>query len=372
MSSHLPRDLDVLVVGGGPAGAACAIRLAHGGARVAVVEASDFSHFRVGETLDASLGPLLLRLGIRIEQQEWSVPCTGVAAAWGRPDATRRPSMLNPYGRGWRVDRKTFDAALFAQARTAGATAIPRCRFVSAQRHAGSWTFELDTGIRRPTGRARWIVAATGRTASTPLSPGRPRHWIDRLIGLALRDDGAAHRDAGAPDTVLVEATPQGWWYSVCVPDGARVALFFTDSDLLPKGNRERSAFLLNEFDHGPLTRSACEFAAAAIAQHRWTGFDARSSLQRFAMSDGWVAVGDALMAFDPLCGRGIGEAIGSGIEVGDWLLNSHAGEPEPAAVPAWIADAAIRFNHYRSERLATYSQETRWPASRFWERRRA
>jgi flavin-dependent dehydrogenase len=358
------RDLDVLVVGGGPAGAACAIRLARGGARVAVVEASDFSHFRIGETLDPALAPLLKRLGVRIDAQPWSAPCNGVAAAWGRPTATQRPSMLNPYGRGWRVDRRTFDRILFEHAHSAGAMASLGCRFVAAQRHAGAWTFWLETAARRTSGRARWIVAATGRAARTPLAPGR--QWVDRLIGLAVRDDATEHTPT--PEGALVEATPHGWWYSVRVPDGARVAVFFTDSDLLPRGKRDRPAFLRDALDHAPLTRSACAFAAAAIAQHRWTGFDARSSLQRFAVSDGWVAVGDALMAFDPLCGRGIGEAIGSAVAAGDWLLETRIGDPE--AVPAWVVDAANRFNRYRGERLATYGQETRWPSAPFWQRR--
>jgi flavin-dependent dehydrogenase len=366
MSARASLELDVLVIGGGPAGAACAIRLAQGGARVAVVEASDFSQFRIGETLDPSLAPLLRQLGVRIDEQQWSAPCTGVTAAWGRPHAAQRSSMLSPYGRGWRVDRKAFDHTLFEHARSAGAVASLGCRFVSAQRHAGAWTFALEAATRRSNGRARWIVAATGRAAHTPLAPGRRRQWIDRLIGLAVRDDGAEH--ANAPEAALVEATPHGWWYSVCVPDGARVAVFFTDADLLPRGKRDRPAFLRDALDQAPLTRSACTFAAAAIAQHRLTGFDARSSLQRFAMSDGWVAVGDALMAFDPLCGRGIGEAIGSAIAASDWLLQADTGDCE--AVPGWVVDAANRFNRYRGERLATYGQETRWPSAPFWQRR--
>jgi flavin-dependent dehydrogenase len=367
-----PRDLAVLVVGGGPAGAACAIRLAQAGARVAVVEASDFSRFRVGETLEASLGPRLLDLGIRVEGQDWAAPCSGVAAAWGHPTAARRPSMLNPYERGWRVERRAFDRALFCQAHGAGAAAYLRCRFVSAERDAGIWTFWLDGTARRMSGRARWIVAATGRTARTPLAPPGPRRWIDHLIGFALREDAPEHRPVPVPESALVEATPHGWWYSVRVPDGTRIALFFTDSDLLPAGRRERAAFLLDALDRAPLTRSACRFAAAMIAAQRWIGFDARSSLQRCAVADGWVAAGDALMAFDPLCGRGVGEAIGSGIAVADWLIASLDGAPAPDAIPAWITDAATRFNRYRGERLATYGAETRWPTSPFWQRRRS
>ncbi|MGB2975802.1 MAG: FAD-dependent oxidoreductase, partial [Phycisphaerae bacterium] len=38
MDSMIGRDVDVLVVGGGPAGASCALHLARGGARVALLD----------------------------------------------------------------------------------------------------------------------------------------------------------------------------------------------------------------------------------------------------------------------------------------------------------------------------------------------
>ena len=79
MSGDTPLDLDVLVIGGGPAGSACAIRLARGGARVAIVEASEFSRFRIGETIAPSVRPLLAQFGVEAgDDCDWSAPSTGV------------------------------------------------------------------------------------------------------------------------------------------------------------------------------------------------------------------------------------------------------------------------------------------------------
>jgi hypothetical protein len=71
--------------------------------------------------------------------------------------------------------------------------------------------------------------------------------------------------------------------------------------------------------------------------------FDARSSVRRVVKTEGWVAIGDALMACDPLYGRGVLDALSSGIEVADWL----SGGPEEGceAVPAWIARASTRLS---------------------------
>jgi 2-polyprenyl-6-methoxyphenol hydroxylase-like FAD-dependent oxidoreductase len=369
MSSRTRLDLDVLVVGGGPAGAACAIRLAQRGGRVAIVEAGDYSRFRIGETLSASVGPLLLELGVPVGEQQWASPSTGVTSVWGQPVAARRPSILNPYGRGWRVDRRCFDGALFAQARNAGAAGFMRCRLATAQRRTGSWTFELRQGTRVLPGRAKWIVAATGRSARTPLASRGSRHWIDRLVGIVV-SGGGKRSEMSANSAAIVEATPNGWWYSVRVPDGRHLAVFLTDADLLPKRNEDRAGFLRGELDRALLTASTCTFVADELEQRRWIGFDARSSIHRVALSEGWIGAGDAAMAFDPLCGRGVGEALSSGIEVADWLLRSGMRRPDDDAVPAWALDAATRFNRYQAERLAMYGHERRWPMTPFWQRR--
>lgn len=370
MRSGTPRDLDVLIIGGGPAGSACAIRLARGGARVGIIEATDFSRFRIGETIEPSTRRLLVRLGINADDQcDWSAPSAGVAAAWGRPTATQRSSLFNPYGHGWRVDRHAFDRMLFDQARRAGAMALTQCRLMSAARRSSSWTFTLDSGNGPVRGRATWIVAATGRSGCGPLAPARSRLYLDRLVGLALIEEAGGDSRSRDPMATLVEAACCGWWYSVRLPDGRMLAVFFTDSDLLPKGRQDRGRFLHDQLEGSPLTRTRCECFQRGIESHRWSGFDARSSIRQVVMSDGWVAIGDAAMAFDPLCGRGITEALAAGVEAADWFLQScPAGE---AGLPLWIGRVAQRFNDYCAQRLAVYGRETRWAGSLFWQRRR-
>jgi len=226
----MSNDFDALIIGGGPAGSACAIRLARAGARVAIVEASDFSHFRVGETIEPSAGSLLRRLGIEPDAStDWAVRCAGVSAAWGQPNAAHRPIILNPRGHGWRVDRRRFDRALFEQARNAGATTYESSRLSSALRGSGAWTLEIGTPHGAVHARASWIVTATGRSASAAPAP-RPRLYLDRLIGLALiRPQSVDLRRAGdLRNSALIEASPCGWWYSAVIPDGRRLDVYFT------------------------------------------------------------------------------------------------------------------------------------------------
>ena len=144
--------------------------------------------------------------------------------------------------------------------------------------------------------------------------------------------------------------------------------MFFTDGDLLPRGKRNLAEFLFDQLARSPLTRTGRDFVEERIGRRQWTGFDARSSIRRTAIADGWVAVGDALMAFDPLCGRGVTEALRSGVEVADWLVRS--GHTTIEGLPIWAANAAERFNSYCAQRAAIYGAERRWADMAFWQRR--
>lgn len=174
--------------------------------------------------------------------------------------------------------------------------------------------------------------------------------------------------DQPMPVSALIEATPCGWWYSVCLPEGRTLAIFFTDGDLLPRGKTGIASFLRRQIQDSEITGDRCSFIEQSIEHHRWKTFDARSSIRRTVVSDGWVTTGDALMAFDPLCGRGVTEALNSGIEVAGWLLNRQSSDSE--SIPAWLELVSARFNNYLEQRLRTYSYENRWNDSPFWWRR--
>ena len=58
------NSFDVVVAGGGPAGAVAALELSRRGFRVALIEQSAYDNFRVGETLPPQIRSPLMELGV--------------------------------------------------------------------------------------------------------------------------------------------------------------------------------------------------------------------------------------------------------------------------------------------------------------------
>lgn len=367
-----PRlEFDVLVMGGGPAGSACATVLAGGGARVGVVEADDFGRFRIGETISPAARAPLARLGFVNDGAGWGLPSAGVSSVWGRDTAELRPSLANPYGRGWRVDRQRFDQTLFEHAGVMGASLFPNSRVNYAHFKDGWWEFAITSQGGTTLGRAAFVVEATGRTGASRFAPRGARRWVDRLVGVAVLGQSCdpARQSAARPQASLVEAVPCGWWYSVYLPCGRPLAVFFTDGDLLPRGRTEIGPFLEEQFRRTDLSRDHCRLAAGELARSQWRAFDARTGIRRTVATPKWMAVGDAQMAFDPLSGLGVTHALDSGIEAAAWLLtrsNSESG----GGLPSWAERAAIRFDKSLQARLWTYCCESRWQGELFWQRR--
>ena len=83
MPPRLLEVTDVTVVGGGPAGAASAIRLAQLGHRVVLVERAERGRPHVGESLPPTVLPLLQTLGVgeRIEAARFLRP-RGAIVQW--------------------------------------------------------------------------------------------------------------------------------------------------------------------------------------------------------------------------------------------------------------------------------------------------
>jgi flavin-dependent dehydrogenase len=360
------RDSDVLVLGGGPAGAAAALILARGGLTVVLVERNSTAcSYRPGEALPPTAAAILFRLGV------WEAflaaghrRSPGIVADWGGGPPTEIDFLLSAHGPGWHIDRARFDADLVAAARAAGVEVL-NGRRASACDHCadGRWRvqFDGDHGVRSTTVSASWVIDATGRSAWFARRHGARSRSLDRLIGMVADAESAAEADR----RLALEACADGWWYSAVLPGDRAVVAWMTDADLVPRSREDRRRCWLERLGRTQLVRARLG-GPKRIGRLRVVA--ARSSRLDRVSGPGWVAVGDAAMALDPLSGRGIVKAIESGQAAAEALLAWFGGDLE---APSRLAGHfASTFDRYRDLRLAYYARERRWPDAAFWGRR--
>ena len=364
LRAERPASYDVAIVGGGPAGAATALALrrADAGVRVALVERSDYATFRVGETLPPPARRLLTELGV------WDafptcgvIGAYGTRAAWGSGVARDHSFIFSPFGRGWHVDRRAFDAWLAAEAARAGAEVFRNARAEAAARHDGEWTMTVvqQAGATGEI-RARVLVDATGRHSRIARGQGARHIALDRLVGVAAR----LRVQRGRVDTYTeVEACPHGWWYTAMLPDGHLLAIVMIDADRLRRAPWRTVDARRAPAGEAPLT--AERIADAVPVETRLVCPESSQRLDRFA-GEGWLAAGDAPGTVDPLSSQGVMRALRS-----ESLPRAiHGSRPAIATPLPRDARLAREFDAYLETRHAYYAVEQRWPESPFWRRR--
>jgi flavin-dependent dehydrogenase len=364
------RDYDVIVCGGGPAGSAAALTLARAARRVLLVEPAGAAAFKIGETLPPAARPLLADLGLWDGLDgDGHLPCYGNQSAWGASELHDTSFIYDPNGHGWHLDRPRFDARLRDRARLAGAdllaAATPK-RLTRAPE--GVWSVTLDGPGGETVARGGWLIDATGRRAAVARKQGVRQLPDDRLVAffaLFGRSDGGAPADEDS--RTLVEAAPDGWWYTALLPCARRVVVYLTDADLaaahsLPAEGGYLSLLARTEHVRARTTARGyvLETAPRGVAAHS-------GRLSSFAGA-GWLAAGDAALSFDPLSSQGIMTALYTGMEAGLALDARLAGDDD--AVERYGRRLATIHQAYLRNLAAYYSSERRWPARPFWRRR--
>ncbi|MES1241378.1 MAG: FAD-dependent monooxygenase [Acidobacteriota bacterium] len=335
----------VVVVGGGPAGAVAALVLARRGVPVTVLEARPGPVLKVGETLPSNLRPLLRHLGLE-GLLDGHLRSQGNRSFWGSTTATESPFLASPHGEGWHVDRRRFEAGLAEAAVAAGA--------------------EWRWGVRVERGELpdAFVADATGRPARLARRFGARRLRYDRLVGIsALLASPTPARDT----YTLVEATPDGWWYSALLADGRLAAAFLGDGDLLDRpllaGDPEAWWSRLRRTE---ATRERVE--GHGYRGDRMRAIPAETSRLDRIEGDRWLALGDAAVAYDPLSSYGVASAMGSGFYAGHAIADILAGQEDARlAYLAVLQRASVDCFALQRE---VYGRESRWPEAPFWRRR--
>ena len=319
-------EADVVVVGGGPAGAAAAITLARAGRDVVVVDRARFPRDKCcGDGLTAGALRHLDALGLRPE----SVPSwQTVDDVWVRSPSGRAACFPMPRGQGVFAavaERADLDAALLDVARAAGAKVYDGHGLAGARPVDGHVELDVDgLGVMR----TPYAVGADGmwsplRKALGADEPGYLGEWhAFRQYFSGVGPKAADLRVWFEPDLL------PGYAWSFPLP-GRRANVGFgilRSSGIAVRAMKELWPELL-ERDH---VRDVLGPDAAPEATHRAWPIPAR--IDKATLHSGRVLfAGDAAAATDPMTGEGIAQAFVTGRLAADAIQAAGPSRPDQA-----------------------------------------
>lgn len=373
----MTHEHDVLVLGGGPAGASCAALLAEQGYDVVVLEREKFPRYHVGESLVPGVMPVLERLGLtdRMEAMAFQRK-NGISLLWGaeREVWTVYFNEGGPYEYAYEVKRAEFDNLLLTRARELGATVIEeatvsrvctdgRGRVVGAE-------YKLGQDGPPTEMRARYVVDATGQGKLIARAE-KLLTWHEDLKNVAVWTyfQGGTQLEGRDQGNIVTEYHPDGWLWVIPFSDGSRSVGFVG-----PNNNYARSGLSAEEFFTEKLagSREAKRLLTGAtrIADFRATK-DWSYQASRFG-GPGHLLTGDAAAFVDPLFSTGVMLAMKGGSAAADTvarILDDPAGveAAEPAHQQAYESTYREFFDTVVS--FVRFFYDARRQRTDYWER---
>ena len=315
-----------------------------------------------GEHLAPAAKPLLAQLdALDLLDRNCHLAANVVFSAWGYPQLAERNSMVNLEGAGSVLDRGQFESDLRVLALQRGLKPLA-FNITNARYNRGQWQITFD-GMSE---EIDYVIDATGRRA---LIAGKfsTRYNADRLTAAVGYYRQIAGWDLAATRATLIEATVSGWWYAALLPDRRLVLNYYSDTDLLPKRLRTDLSVWADMIGASHNIRRWISEAGFVIDRPPRI-YNATSTWHMPCAGHGWIGIGDAAAAFDPLSSHGMTTALWTAILGAEAAVAFLKGDREPSN--RYIDKVALGIQNFLESRSGIYGLERRFAKYPFWQRR--
>jgi flavin-dependent dehydrogenase len=340
---------DVIVIGGGPAGATASTLIAQAGRKVLLFEREHYPRYHIGESLIPETYWVLERLGMLPKLKgspfvkKHSVQFISQSGRLSEPFYfwDNKPHECS---QTWQVKRAEFDVLMLNNAREHGVEVHEGARVMEVlfdgPRAIGVMV-KLEDGSTH-TIHASVVVDASGQSSMLMDKFGL-REWDDKLKKAALWTywEGA-YRDTGKDEgaTMVCQTVGKtGWFWYIPLHDNVVSVGVVASHDYLFK-NRESKDYEKIYFEEVAKCPGVKDRIAGAKQASEFKAAKEYSYRARECAGDGWVLVGDAYGFLDPLYSSGVMLALKSGSMAADAVIEGLAsGNTSGAQLGKWKAE---------------------------------
>ncbi|HLE61435.1 MAG TPA: NAD(P)/FAD-dependent oxidoreductase [Thermoanaerobaculaceae bacterium] len=324
------RSVDVLILGGGPAGSISGAMLAAAGIETVIVEGERFPRFHVGESLLPHTLPLFDRLGVHDAVRSLPHTRRKDGASFVTHDGSRHvicwfdealpPAVPHAY----QVRRDELDKALLDHARAQGAEVLEGWHATTPK-----WDGRRLVGlvVRDPEGteyllRSRVFLDASGQTSFLASRMGwRFPYQRHRKVAAVSHFRGVRLPEGREAGNITVALTGGGWFWLIPFADDTVSVGVVLDVERWRAHN-------------GPEGLFAAAVEATPEVERRLAGAEREipfSAIQNFSYrvmqigGDGFCMIGDAAGFLDPIFSTGVFIATTTGASAAQDVIEALA-----------------------------------------------
>ena len=347
-ASPATRECDVLVIGGGPAGATVGALLAQRGHKVAILEKAHHPRFHIGESLLPANLALFEQLGVADAVKAIGIEKWGAEfiSPW-HANKTQTFKFSDAWDKSmpfsYQVRRSEFDAILIRNAARLGAEVIEGCRVsdvVFAADHSGVTVHAQHEDGRSQQWHTRFVVDASGRDTVLGKKFGfKRRNRKHNSSALYAHFTGAARHLGQDAGNISIFWFDHGWFWLIPLADGATSIGAVVWPYYLKSRTKPVKDFFMNTVAMCPALAERLAHATLS-SEVEATGNFAYACDRTYGPN--YLLIGDAFAFIDPVFSSGVMLAMQGGF-VGADTVDTCLREPAKASTALAHFDQQVR-----------------------------